>query len=79
MQGRTAARRTAAKELARIERQLAKVDARESQLHAELAEHASDFSRVSVLDAQLRELLADKSHLEDDWLKTAADAEAPDR
>jgi len=79
VQGRTAARRTAAKELARIERQLAKVDAHESQLHAELAEHASDFSRVSVLDAQLRELLADKSHLEDDWLKTAADAEAPDR
>nr|MBA3280563.1 ABC transporter ATP-binding protein [Geodermatophilaceae bacterium] len=77
--GRAAQRRTAGKELARIERQLVRVDARESRLHAELAEHASDFSRVSVLDAELRELLADKARLEEDWLQTAAQAEAPDR
>ncbi len=73
--GRTGSRRTAGKELARIERQLDKIDARESQLHAELAEHASDFTLVSVLDTELRELLADKARLEDAWLQMAADTE----
>ena len=74
--GHTGSRRTAGKELARIERQLIKIDARESQLHAELAEHASDFARVSVLDTELRELLADKAQLEDTWLQTADAADA---
>ena len=76
--GRAAQRRTVGKELARIERQLAKVDARENLLHAELAEHASDFTRVSTLDADLRALLAAKARLEEDWLQTAADAETVD-
>jgi len=73
--GRRTSRRTAGRELARIERQLAKIDIREGELHSELAEHASDFARVSVLDAELRELLADKARLEDGWLDTAADTE----
>ncbi|MGI8627223.1 MAG: ABC-F family ATP-binding cassette domain-containing protein [Geodermatophilaceae bacterium] len=73
--GRTTSRRTASQELARIERQLAKIDKRKGELHSELAKHASDFARVSVLDAELRELVADKARLEDDWLATAAEAE----
>ena len=68
-------RRTAGKELARIERQLAKLDSRETELHGDLAEHASDFARVSLLDNELRELLVDKARLEEDWLQIAADAE----
>jgi outer membrane murein-binding lipoprotein Lpp len=43
-----------------------------------LAAHASDFARVSVLDTELRELLAAKARLEEDWLQIAADADAPD-
>jgi ATP-binding cassette subfamily F protein uup len=77
--GRTgqAQRRTAGKQLARVERQLAKIDAHERQLHADLAEHASDFSRVCALDIELRAVLADKARLEEEWLETAAEADGP--
>ena len=74
--GEPARRRTAGKELARIERLLTKIDANETRLHAELTELASDFTRVSVLAAQLQELLAEKGRLEDAWLQAAADAES---
>ncbi len=43
-------------------------------LHAELAEYANDFSRVPILDAALRELLADRARLEDAWLQAADSA-----
>ena len=77
--GRTgqAQRRTAGKQLARVERQLAKIDAHERQLHADLAEHASNFSRVCALDIELRSVLADKARLEEEWLETAAEADGP--
>ncbi|MDQ3735203.1 MAG: ATP-binding cassette domain-containing protein, partial [Actinomycetota bacterium] len=74
-----AGRRTAGKELARIERQLTRIDAGETRLHAELTEHASDFARVSVLATELQELLTEKARLEEAWLETAADAESSSR
>ncbi|MBA0049378.1 ABC transporter ATP-binding protein [Streptomyces sp. AJS327] len=65
--------RAAQKEMQRIERQLEKVEQREAALHAEMAEHATDFERVAGLDGQLRELSAQRDELESRWLELADD------
>jgi ATP-binding cassette subfamily F protein uup len=67
--------RTARKEAARLERRLAKLSADEEKLHAQLAAAATDHARVLALDAQLRELLAEKDRVETDWLAAAEVAE----
>ncbi|HYO39158.1 MAG TPA: ABC-F family ATP-binding cassette domain-containing protein [Nocardioidaceae bacterium] len=64
--------RTARKAVTRIERQLARLAEQESALHAQLAEHAADYARLAELDAQLREVLASKDALEEEWLEAAA-------
>ncbi len=61
--------REARKSVTRIEKQLARVDERESVLHSELAEHAADFERLAALDAELREVTARKTALEEEWLE----------
>ncbi|WP_228982978.1 ABC-F family ATP-binding cassette domain-containing protein [Streptomyces sp. DH12] len=66
--------RAAKKELQRIERQLDKVSEKESALHARIAENATDFAEVAKLDAQLRELGAEREELEMRWLELAEDA-----
>ena len=71
-----AAARVARKELARLDRQLAKLGEREAGLHADLAVAATDHERVAALDAQLRALSAQKLALEERWLELAEDAEA---
>jgi ATP-binding cassette subfamily F protein uup len=63
--------RAARKELVRIERRLDKIAALESELHAKLAEHASDHVRVAALDADLRALIAERTTLENEWLSAA--------
>ncbi|MEV7214058.1 ABC-F family ATP-binding cassette domain-containing protein [Kitasatospora cineracea] len=63
--------RAAKKELQKLERQIAKLDEQESKLHARLAEHAADFSKVAELDAQLRKVREDKEELELSWLELA--------
>ena len=75
--GRSSAaeQRTARKELARLERQLDRVGAREEALHAQLAEHAGDFERLAEVDAQLRAVLAEKAELEHAWLEAAESAD----
>jgi len=60
--------RAAKKELTKLERQVAKLDTKEAQLHASLAEHATDYERVASLDAELRELQAQRDQLEEAWL-----------
>jgi ATPase subunit of ABC transporter with duplicated ATPase domains len=60
--------RAAKKELARLERQLNKLETREAKLHADLAAHATDYERVSTLDAQLREVQAEREATEEAWL-----------
>jgi len=67
--------RTARKEAARLERRLEKLSADEEKLHAQLAAAATDHARVLALDAQLRELLAEKDRVETDWLAAAEVAE----
>ncbi|WP_316526609.1 ABC-F family ATP-binding cassette domain-containing protein [Kitasatospora brasiliensis] len=63
--------RAAKKEMQKLERQIAKLDEKESKLHAQLAEHAADFSKVAELDAQLRTVRDEKEELEMSWLELA--------
>jgi ATP-binding cassette subfamily F protein uup len=63
--------RAARKELARLERQLDKLSARESALHEEMAKAATDYERIAELDEELRQLVAEKAELEDAWLVAA--------
>jgi len=63
--------RAARRELTRLERQIASLEKREATLHAELAEHATDFERVSTLDTELRKVLAERDAAEHAWLELA--------
>ncbi|HSE54446.1 MAG TPA: ATP-binding cassette domain-containing protein, partial [Nocardioidaceae bacterium] len=63
--------RDARKALARIDRRLASVAKREEELHAQLVEHATDYERLAGLDAELREVVAEKEALEEEWLEVA--------
>jgi ATP-binding cassette subfamily F protein uup len=66
--------RAAKKELQKIERQLDRISEKESRLHAQIAENATDFAKVADLDAQLRALTGEREELELRWLELAEDA-----
>jgi ATP-binding cassette subfamily F protein uup len=66
--------RVAKKELQKIERQLDKLSERETKLHAQIAEHATDFAKVAELDAELRDLAGQRDELELRWLELADEA-----
>jgi ATP-binding cassette subfamily F protein uup len=61
--------RAARKELARLEREIAKLERREAELHRALAEHATDYARISELDTELRTVLSAKDAAEHSWLE----------
>jgi ATP-binding cassette subfamily F protein uup len=63
--------RAGQKEMQRIERQLERIEGKQSELHQALAEHATDFERVAGLSAELRELDAQREDLESRWLELA--------
>ena len=63
--------RTARKELTRMERQIAKLEQRETALHEQFATHATDYVKVAELEGQLRELKAEREELELAWLELA--------
>jgi ABC transport system ATP-binding/permease protein len=63
--------RAARKDVARIERQLAKLSSRETALHVELAAAATDYTAIALLDAELQALLAARAQLEEEWLDAA--------
>ncbi|MDG4768066.1 ABC-F family ATP-binding cassette domain-containing protein [Solwaraspora sp. WMMD406] len=63
--------RVARKELARLERQVGKLEQQEAALHDELARHATDFERVAELDARLRQVQAERGRVEEEWLALA--------
>jgi ATP-binding cassette subfamily F protein uup len=71
----SAERRAAQKELARLERRLDVLTRRETELHEALAEAATDANRLLALDAELRQVLADKDSVEHLWLEAAETAE----
>ncbi|MET9510039.1 ABC-F family ATP-binding cassette domain-containing protein [Streptomyces flavidovirens] len=66
--------RAAQKEMQKIERQLGKLSDKETKLHAQIAENATDFEKVALLDAELRELVAGRDELEMRWMELAEDA-----
>ncbi|WP_327048020.1 ABC-F family ATP-binding cassette domain-containing protein [Microbispora sp. NBC_01189] len=59
------------KELNRLERQLDKLGGREAALHAGMAGAAGDFTRLAALDAELREVGAQKEMVELEWMELA--------
>jgi ABC-type multidrug transport system ATPase subunit len=63
--------RAAKKELARLERLLGKLGQRETDLHEQLATHATDYEKVAALDADLRAVQAERSATEEAWLELA--------
>ncbi|WP_305883091.1 ABC-F family ATP-binding cassette domain-containing protein [Conexibacter sp. S30A1] len=64
--------RQARKDLARLERELEAISARERELQAALAASATDHARLLELSAALGELSANRERLEGDWLEVAA-------
>ncbi|MEU8181751.1 ABC-F family ATP-binding cassette domain-containing protein [Micromonospora sp. NPDC049044] len=63
--------RQARKELTRLERQLGKLDQRETSLLDQLAADATDYARVADLDAQLKDLRAERERIEETWMTLA--------
>ncbi|WP_169948570.1 ABC-F family ATP-binding cassette domain-containing protein [Microbispora sp. H11081] len=59
------------KELNRLERQIDKFGEREAKLHAAMADAASDFERLAKLDAELRDVAAQKEATELEWMTLA--------
>ncbi|HEX2820490.1 MAG TPA: ABC-F family ATP-binding cassette domain-containing protein [Streptosporangiaceae bacterium] len=68
--------RTARKELQRLERQLQRLSARETELAEQLAANATDYEKLTALGAELKATQAEKSDLEDRWLTVAAEFES---
>ena len=66
-----AAARGLTRELSRLERLVERLTAREAELHAQLAEHATDYQRLSALDAELRAVQTEKAGVEEEWLALA--------
>ncbi|HEX5924518.1 MAG TPA: ATP-binding cassette domain-containing protein, partial [Baekduia sp.] len=61
--------RAARKEVARLERALDKLTAREAELHEQMAAAATDHDRLRELDAELRALAVERDELEAAWLE----------
>jgi len=66
-----AQQRTAQKELARLERQIARLTDSQARLEAELAASASDYARLVELGAELRSVQGERESLEERWLAVA--------
>ncbi|MFC8851346.1 MULTISPECIES: ABC-F family ATP-binding cassette domain-containing protein [unclassified Micromonospora] len=63
--------RQAKKELTRLERQITKLDQREATLLDQLAANATDYAKVAELDAQLKDVRAEREQVEENWLALA--------
>ncbi|HEY2518911.1 MAG TPA: ABC-F family ATP-binding cassette domain-containing protein [Streptosporangiaceae bacterium] len=70
-----AGERAARKELQRLERQIGRLGDRETTLTTQMAEHASDYAKLTELGADLRAVQSEKADLEERWLTVAADLE----
>lgn len=63
--------RATRKELAKLERQLDKLATREEDLHAKLAEAATEPDKLQELNAELRSLQGEKDSIEERWMELA--------
>jgi ATP-binding cassette subfamily F protein uup len=70
-----AQRRDAQKDARRLERRMETLSERETRLHTELAEAATDPKTLLELDAQLRAVVAERAQVEEEWLLAAETAE----
>ncbi len=66
-----AALRTARKDVQRLERDLARLEAREGVLHEDMAASATDHARLGELQQELDALLAERERLEAAWLEAS--------
>jgi ATP-binding cassette subfamily F protein uup len=64
--------RAARKTVARIDKQLKRIETREAQLTEEMATHVADHGKLATLAAELRSLSTEKHQLEAEWLEAAA-------
>ena len=67
----SAEERAARKTLARVEKRLEQVAAREAELNDEVLAHASDHERLTELSTQLSALAEERDVLEAEWLEAA--------
>ena len=67
--------RAIAKEMAKLERAIAKLDQVESSLHEQMAGAATDHTLLADLNRQLQDAERRKSDLEDEWMRLATDLE----
>ncbi len=67
----SAAARQAKKDLARIEQQLSKLDAKMSTIHQQMATAAADYDKLMDLQRKLDALQSEKDERELDWLSLA--------
>ena len=63
--------REARKDMARVEKQLARLVEREERIHAEMAQSATDHAKVLTLNGQLRAIVDERETLELEWLAAA--------
>ncbi len=63
--------RQARKELARLERQVSRLEQREAELLDQLAANATDYARVAELDSQLKDVRGEREQVEQAWLTLA--------
>jgi ABC transport system ATP-binding/permease protein len=71
--GGAGAQRAARKDMQRLERQIDRLTRQEEKLTVALAEHASDYVRLTELGAELRAVQDEKTQLEEQWLEAAED------
>ncbi|MFW0786922.1 ABC-F family ATP-binding cassette domain-containing protein [Gordonia sp. CPCC 206044] len=67
--------REARKAMNRLERRLEQLTRREDDLHAALVDAATDPERLTTLNAELRQVVADKETAESEWLEAAEKVE----
>jgi ATP-binding cassette subfamily F protein uup len=67
----SAEERAARKTLARVEKRLEQVTAREAELNAEVVTHATDHERLTELSRALSEVAVEREALELEWLEAA--------
>ena len=71
--GGAGAQRAARKDMQRLERQIDRLSRQEEKLTVALAEHATDYVRLTELGAELHAVQDEKAQLEEQWLEAAED------
>jgi ATPase subunit of ABC transporter with duplicated ATPase domains len=63
--------RAGRKDLSRLERHVSRLEEREADLHERLAVHATEYEKVTELDAELRSVRDERARVEEEWLALA--------